>query len=119
MFQKKRLFLFWKIGKNVFEGQDLLENAVLKYSTLCTYRYGMSETFSTINVYYMEKFYLAFPIYRDDLNKLSFEHYKLLVDISEMKRRYFYFRLSIFCRSTVDELRFNIINNLYDVISEA
>ncbi len=116
--RKLQLLLFWRIGKFIYLKQNTCENVINKYSTFLIYRYGMSDTFSRSNIAYMKRLYVSFPIYFVALEKLSFDHYKLLVNISEMKRRYFYFRLSIFCRSTVDELRFNIINNLYDVISE-
>lgn len=86
------------------------ENAILKYSNLCSYYFGMSETFSINNIKYMRSFYCSFPIYFDELNKLSFEHYKLFVNITDKQKRYFYFRIALFCRSNVEELK-NIISN--------
>lgn len=113
---KNRLYLFWKIGESVFKNQKYFDNVVSKYSNDLSYRYGMSNTFSISNVHYMRKFYYYFPIYISELDKLSFEHYKLLINITEVDRRYFYFRLAMFCRSSVDELNQMISNNLYNYI---
>lgn len=104
MNMKMRLFLFWKIGENVFKRQKCYENVALKYSNYLSYYYGMSNTFSIGNINYMRKFYCCFPNYYKALDKLSFEHYKLLVDINEVEERYFYFRVALFCRSTIEEL---------------
>ena len=57
----------------------------------------------------MKKFYSSFPIYYEELNYLTFEHYKLLVNISDSVEKYFYFRIALFCNSTVYELK-DIIN---------
>lgn len=113
---KKRLFLFWKIGKVVFQRQKYYENAVLKYSNFFSYCYGMSETFSVNNIHYMKRFYSCFPIYVEELNKLTFEHYKLLVNVYDAKTRYFYFRVALFCRSSVEELKGIILNDVYNCI---
>ena len=116
MLFKKRLFLFWYIGKCVYNKQKLCENVILKYSNYLTYYYGMTNVFSVGNVNYMKKFYCCFPIYVKALNQLSFEHYKLLVDISVVNKRYFYFRVALFCRSSVEELSYLIYNDLYSYI---
>lgn len=88
-------------------------NPALKLSTFYSYKYGFSELFSISNVRYMEKFYKCFPIYYDELNKLTFEHYKLLVNVSDVTRRYFYYRVALFCRSSVVELRQFIGEDMY------
>ena len=73
----------------------------------------MSDTFSIGNINYMKKFYCCFPNYIDMLNKLSFEHYKLLVDVGGLEERYFYFRVALFCRSSVLELKELINEDMY------
>lgn len=110
---KKNLFLFWKVGQTVFKKQNCCENAVSKYSNYLKYYFGMSNTFSIGNVNYMKKFYCCFPNYINEFNKLSFEHYKLLVDISDIGERYFYFRIAVFCRSSVQELNDVIKDKIY------
>ena len=105
--------MFWNIGQSVFKKQDSCDNVVSKMSTRLSYVFGMSNTFSIGNVNYMKKFYCCFPNYIDMLDKLSFEHYKLLVDISELNERYFYFRVALFCRSSVLELKELINDKIY------
>lgn len=111
---KNRLFLFWKIGEIVSKRQKRYENVVARYSEYFSYRFGMSKMFSTRNVNYMKKFYEDFPIYLEQFDRLSFEHYMLLVDISDVKSRYFYFRVALFCQSNVSELRDMITLKLYE-----
>ena len=110
------LFLFWKIGRLVFVGRSFFDNSVFKYSNFCSYYFGNSEIFSIDNVHYMEKFYKAFPVFLNRFTELSFEHYKLIVDVSDLEKRYFYFWLAIFCRSSVSQLRSIISNDLYNFI---
>ncbi len=110
---KSRLYLFWKIGECVFKKQNCFDNVVSKYSNLLIYKFGMSDTFSIKNINYMKKFYCSFPIYFKDLDTLSFEHYKLLVDINEKSERYFYFRVALFCRSNILELQELINEEVY------
>ena len=110
------LCLFWKIGKLVFCKQKYYENSVSKFSEYFSYYFGNSNIFSITNIRYMKKFYCCFPIYYDELNRLEFGHYKLLVNISESDKRYFYFRLALFCRSSVLELNDIIMNDYYNLI---
>ena len=110
---KKRLYLFWKIGEYVFNKQKNYDKATFKCSELLKYKYGMSNTFSVQNVNYMKKFYSCFPIYFKELNFLTFEHYKLLVDVIESSERYFYFRIALFCNSDVSELKEIIDGKMY------
>ena len=110
------MFFFWKLGKSVYKKQHLVENITLKYSEFFSYYYGMSTTFSVSNINYMKKFYNCFPLYIEKLSDLSFEHYKLLVNINEFSKRYFYFRIAMFCRSSVEELDLMISNDLYEGI---
>ena len=97
----------------MFDERIYCENIVSKYATYLAYYFGMSSTFSLDNVHYMIKLYLCFPIYYDELNKLTFEHYRLLVNISDISKRYFYFRVALFCRSSVAELNNLILNDIY------
>lgn len=110
---RNKLYLFWKVGKILINKNNSCENIVNRYSKLLSYYFGMSDTFSIVNVNYMKKFYKSFPIYYKKLDELEFEHYKLLVNISDLKERYFYFRIALFCQSSVDELRQIIMSNTY------
>ena len=115
---KNQLLLFWKIGQLVFKNEQKYENVFYEFSKLCSYYFGITCMFSRDNIRYMRNFYCVFPIYYDDLNKLTWEHYRLLLDISDKIEQYFYFRVAIFCRSSVQELRHLISNNMYNKIKE-
>lgn len=113
---KNRLFLFWKVGKFVFKKQKSCENAILKYAKLCQYHYGMSYVFTRENVRYMTRFYQFFPIYLPQMNKLKWEHYLELLKINNLRERYFYFKLTLFCKGSVLDLRNSIKNEIYNLI---
>ena len=116
MNSSNRLFLFWKIGESVFKKQKSCENVIKRVSGFLTYSFGMSETFSISNIRYMKMFYCCFPFYYTELNNLRFEHYKLLVDINDIKKRYFYFRVALFCRSSIADFKYLIVNDIYNYI---
>ena len=109
---KDHLFLFWNIGKNIHFNSGRYENIVSKYSEFYSYKYGMSRTFTRENIRYMKRFYCKFPIFINGLTKLEWEHYVLLLRISDVRELYFYFRVAIFCRSSVSDLN-DIINNMF------
>lgn len=113
---KKRLYLFWKIGKYVLERQEFCENAIYKYARLCAYHYGMSQTFSRENVRVMTNFYISFPIFIPEMIKLEWEHYVELLKIADCKKRLFYFQTAIFCKSSVEELHQVITNCFYEEV---
>lgn len=110
------LYLFWSIGKIVFKKQDYYENSVFKYSEYFSYKFGNSCAFCSRNINYMKKFYCCFPIYIEQYNLLSFDHYKLLVDVTNSKKRYFYFNLSIFFNYSVEDLKNIISLDLYNYL---
>lgn len=64
----------------------------------------------------MKKFYCYFPIFTYQLEKLSWEHYVELMQISEVSTLYFYFRVALFCRSSVEELHYIICHHYYELI---
>ena len=104
------LLLFWNIGKKVYENND--NYAVEKYSTYYSYYYGNSYMFSRENIKFMELFYICFPIFQDALNNISWEQYKLLFKIENRKERLFYFYISLFFNSDLEDTS-NLINNNY------
>lgn len=60
----------------------------------------------------MERFYLNFPIYYSKLDNITWDQYKLLLMIEDKKERFFYFYLSLFFNSDIDETK-EFINNNY------
>ena len=115
---KKRLFLFWNIGKSVYSNQKKCENVFKKYSILYTYQYGMPYLFSISNIKNMLKFYYMFPIYYSELNNLSWNHYCLILNTFGIEEQYFYYRVALFCNSSVEELETLIKNFLYERIKK-
>lgn len=113
---KNRLYLFWLIGKYVFQKQESYVNVFLVVSNFLSYYYGMSNTYTRYNIKMMRNFYYCFPNFVSGMNVLHWEHYLRLVTISDAKERYFYFRVAIFCRSNVKDLQWMIDNKLYEVI---
>lgn len=110
---KNNIFYFWKVGKIVYEKSKVYDNAVGKYSDYFSYYFGNSTLFTRDNIKYMEMFYLNFPIYYSKLNDMSWEQYKLLLDIENKKERLFYFYLSLFFNSDLEETRDFIFNNYF------
>lgn len=115
---KNKLLVFWKIGQFIDESKISCENIYKKYSELCSYHYGMSEVFARSNVRCMNKFYCAFPIYYKSLEGLCWEHYLLLINIIDREVRYFYYRVALFCRSSVKELVCLIDNDYYNLLQK-
>lgn len=113
---KNRLFLFWKVGKCVFETHNYIENVVSKISDFYSYKYGLDYTFSIQNINRMKCFYLYFPVYNSSLEKLSWEHYLELIKIRDRNKRLFYFKTSIFCDLSVDDLLTSFDNFIYERI---
>jgi hypothetical protein len=81
---KNRLYLFWLVGRNVYNKQKSYENVCCKYSEYYSYKYGNSNMFSRDNLKYMSNFYCRFPMYFDCLNKLSWNHYRLILNINDV-----------------------------------
>lgn len=114
MNSKNRLFLFWKVGKIVFTKHNQVENIAFKISSFYSYRYGFDYTFSIENVNRMKCFYLCFPNYNSTIEKLSWNHYLQLIEIMDRNKRLFYFKISVFCNLTIEELLFSFDNLFYE-----
>ena len=115
---KNRLFLFWNIGKNACGKQNMYENINKKLSIYYSYLFGNTSNFSRRNINYMRKFYYVFPIYYNILDNLTWNHYCMLLDLTDKESLYFYFKISLFCRSSVSELKYLIDNDYYEIIKE-
>ncbi len=101
------------IGRRVYNTKNIYSSSIYKYSTFCSYRFGSTNSFSVFNVKMLERFYCTFPIYASRLNELTWDHYIELFRISDFSRRYFYFEVALFCRSSVLDLRTIIDNDVY------
>ena len=110
--QKNNLFLFWNIGKNVYEDRHYCDNVIKKYSDYCSYYYGNSIMFSRESIHLMKRFYMNFPIFQKELEKISWDQYQLLLKIPNQGERYFYFYLSLLFQSDYEET-LSFIQNQY------
>lgn len=113
---KNNLLFYWKVGQTINRDSSSSENIIKKYSDYGSYHYGLSKVFSRTNVKNMMMFNKLFPVFLDDFNKLSWEHYILLINIYSLKERFFYLRISLFCHISVDELNLLISNRIFYVI---
>ena len=109
----------WEIGRHIIEfeqkgkqkadyGSQLLD----KLSKDLKKKYGKG--FSRRNILDMRRFYLAFPIRQTLSAKLSWSHYSLLLSISNLYSRKFYFEQSQNENWSVRELSRQISASLYE-----
>ena len=113
IFPKNRLFLFWNIGKNVYEKQDCYSNIVEKYSNYYTYLYGNSYLFTRENIHLMKKFYLCFPIFYKKMENITWDQYRLILSFNDKEERYFYYYLSMLFETDYSETEELIENDYY------
>lgn len=107
------MFLLWKIGKFVSEKRKTCINIVEKCSNHYSYLFGNSYLFTRENIWLMEKFYLMFPIFNSELEKITWNQYKLLFTINNIRERYFYFYISLFFNYDYKETQKLLDNNYY------
>lgn len=107
---------YWYIGKNIYNLKNKCSNPCEIVSNYYSYTYGNSYRFSRENISIMRNFYLCFPIYIEVYNKLTWNHFKLLINIKDKIIRNFYLAIIIFCDSSVEELKFIINSSLYNRI---
>lgn len=108
-----KLYLFWKIGKNVYENELLYDNVFQKFSDYYSYYYGNSKLYTRENIHLMKRFYLNFPIFTFNLNSITWEQYQVLLLIPNKKERLFYFSLSLFFHSDLHHTKELISNHYY------
>ena len=111
-FIKYPIYYLWQIGKHVYENRNNYNNSVEKYSSFLSYYSGNSYFFSRENIHIMRRLYLSFPIYYDKLNNISWDQYKLLLNIKDKKERFFYFYLTLLFKSDYNET-LEFVNNDY------
>lgn len=107
------LFIFWNIGRIVWENRFKYLNPIEKYSLFFSYQYGDSYHFKRNDIRLMRRFYLDFPIYYHSLNKISWEQFKEILVLNDKDERYFYYYLSLFFNSDLQETKEFISNEYY------
>lgn len=115
MLAKNKLFLFWNIGKKVYEEQNSCENVIKKYSDYCSYYFGDSLLFTRENIHLMKRFYMNYPIFYKEMTNITWNQYQLLLLIHNKKERMFYYALSLFISADYNEL-LNLVQNQYFLI---
>lgn len=108
--------MFWSIGKEIYNLKNNCFNPCEYISNYYSYKYGDSFKYSRENISIMRNFYLCFPIYIKNYDNISWNHFKLLININDKIIRNFYLRLIIFCNSSVDDLNIIINSSLYNRI---
>ena len=107
------LFIFWNIGKRVWENRDSYLNPIKKYSEFYSYYYGNSYMFTREDIRLMRRFYLDFPIFYKSMNKISWEQYKEILRLDNKKERFFYYYLSIFFNCDINDTKEFISNDYF------
>ncbi|MBQ3306863.1 MAG: hypothetical protein IJG68_01570 [Bacilli bacterium] len=110
---KFKILFLWKLGKNVHERQKYYDNIFKKYADYFSYCFGNSFLSYRENIHLMEKLYLNFPIYYEQLENITWDQYLLLLAIEDRKERYFYFYLSLFFKSDYQDTLEFIDNHYY------
>ena len=108
----KDIYYYWKIGKLIYSLEESCMNVHQRFSEYFSYYYGNSNIYTRENLYLMKRFYINFPIFYETLNLLSWNQYCLLFQIKNKQEMYFYFRLSLYFHSDLDETS-QFIHNRY------
>lgn len=104
-YRKNRLFLYWHVGKFVFEYQKKYPNTYGKLSSFLQYYFGMTNLFSLKKIIEMERFYIYFPIYNNNLEKLDWDYYLELIKIKNCCLRMIYYKIAIFSECDFDTFK--------------
>ncbi|MBQ8131095.1 MAG: hypothetical protein IJ193_01230 [Bacilli bacterium] len=95
--------LYWNIGRKFYQIRNTCSNPIDYLSKYCSYSFG-SDFFHRENIRYMKRFYSYFPIYCKSFEKISWNHFKVILNIDSSKKRNFYLYLYLFLRCSTDEL---------------
>ena len=110
------VYTFWKIGRLVWNKRSNYFNPIEKFSLIFSYFYGNSYYFDRNDIRLMRRFYLDFPIFYEEMNKISWNQYKEIMILNNKKERYFYYYLSLFFSSDISETKELILNDYYSRI---
>ena len=113
MIIKDKILLFWTIGKRVYENRGKQLDIVEKSSNYYSYLFGNSFMFTRENIWFMENLYKTFPVFFKELNYLSWNQHKYLLQITDLDERYFYFNITMFFKYNYEETKLLLENNYY------
>ena len=109
---------YWKVGKEIVEKQggaaksaygDHLVDGLARRLTI---EFGRGYT--RVNLFYMRRFYLAFPKVHTLCEQLSWSHYRELITVENEDARRFYAEECVKCRWGVRDLQRQIHTEFYE-----
>lgn len=110
------IYTFWNIGRLVWNKRNRYNNSIERFSLLCSYYYGNSFLFNREDIRLMRRLYLDFPIYYKTMNKITWNQYKEILTLNDKGERFFYYYLSVFFDSDINETKDFILNDYYSRI---
>ncbi|MBU0758157.1 MAG: DUF1016 family protein [Nanoarchaeota archaeon] len=116
------VYAYWEIGRIIVEEEqkgkeraDYGAEMIKKLSLKLTKDYGKG--FNERNLWYMKKFYSAFPNMNALRSELSWTHYRLILKIEKPSARNFYINETINSKWSTKELERQINSLLYERIA--
>ena len=106
------IFHLWSIGRFIRKKYNYCINIHRSCSKFLSYYYGNSNFYSLFYILMMERFYLYFPIYLKQMDKIKWDSY---LELLKLKREecYFYYHILLFCGDDLLELRKMINSNIF------
>ena len=108
---------YWNVGREIVEKQGGNERSaygdglVDRLAAKLTAEFGPGYT--RVNLFYMRRFYLAFPNVHTLCKQLSWSHYRTLITVENEKARQYYFEESIKSKWSVRDLQRQIETQFY------
>ena len=108
---------YWNVGREIVEKQGGNERSaygdglVDRLAAKLTAEFGPGYT--RVNLFYMRRFYLAFPNVHTLCKQLSWSHYRTLITVENEKARQYYFEEAIKSKWSVRDLQRQIETQFY------
>ena len=108
---------YWNVGREIVEKQGGNERSaygdglVDRLAAKLTAEFGPGYT--RVNLFYMRRFYLAFPNVHTLCKQLSWSHYRALITVENEKARQYYFEEAIKSKWSVRDLQRQIETQFY------
>lgn len=108
---------YWNVGREIVEKQGGNERSaygdglVDRLAAKLTAEFGPGYT--RVNLFYMRRFYLAFPNVHTLCKQLSWSHYRTLITVEKEKARQYYFEEAIKSKWSVRDLQRQIETQFY------
>ena len=108
---------YWNVGREIVEKQGGNERSaygdglVDRLAAKLTADFGPGYT--RVNLFYMRRFYLAFPNVHTLCKQLSWSHYRTLITVENEKARQYYFEEAIKSKWSVRDLQRQIETQFY------